>query len=815
MAGRTFSVGAKLPRIADALELNREGVIASTLEVLIDMGFERARYYEAAYDFAAKKDVVVLTAQVPKSDSEDLVGELFDYATSTLKTSDSDPMPAVGEPSEESADDPPWVGKLDLRDKVWVEIPVLAGNRRLGVLAGDWTGKAADLTDVDREALRMVGTQLGSHLGLKPITMLRVFRDRDEDLAEMSVEQIVIDSARRLAKMLDVAATAVFAFSWPHQTLTKIDESVAGRFKSRHARLDELEEQYAVGEYLTGSAWEDDEVRHVVSFDSLDREGKDLVAPDSRRWHAELLGEVRSVMYTIVGGLDKRYLIRFINRANRPELPFLAELSLLDAMVPDLRSEVDGVVATRRSQSLEDMAQLTAQVTDPKELVLRVTEALTAEAVDHFAVVCHQEEAAQFGFSAFRGGDLSGEPLSREAEWQEDPLYATAVRSQGHSVRRLADHKGELASRFRGAGFRSVLTLPLSAGQTRGAFFIPMKDAGGGTKSGQLPNGCGFGTVSLLHAYSRLIANSVETSHSRAKADGARRALGSLGHELRTPLAAMQSELEMSMNTAKRTLRAVDIEPRERARLLGDIAKREEQMNERSMEVDHALRLSPIVARESENKLQVHFERARIVRVVERAVEETEEILRKQPDNAGRRYTFEIADSCTTLGSAVCDRIYLRHVIRNLLQNAVNYSLPRQRRREGQRPEPMSIDIFGEAQTASVAVKVRNWGFGIPEEKRDVIFEPWVRGEVSDSKKAIRGMGLGLFLVRRIVSAHGGRIILYSNPTLKDPARRARNEGFETTFEVRIPNDLEEGTFVHKWVDNRPQPLEAVGGDRR
>lgn len=814
MAGRKFNVRSELPRVADTLKLKREEVISATLEVLIDMGFERARYYEAAYDFAGEKHVVVLTAQVPEAGADDLVGELFDYRTSTLEITGSAPMPAVGEPAEDPADDPTWVEGLGLGDKVWVEIPVLAGNRRLGVLAGDWPGEVTDLTTKDLEALRMVGTQLGSHLGLKPITMLRIYRDRDEDVAAPSVEQIVIDSAHRLAEMFDVAVTAVFAFSWPHQMLTKIDERIAEPFEVRRARLGDLKESYAVGEYLTGSAWDNDDFRHVVSFDSLDKEGKELVAPDSRRWHAELLGEVRSVMYTIVGGLDRRYLIRFINRASRPELPFLAELSLLDAVVPDLRSEVDGVIATGRSQNLEDMARLTAQVTDPKELVGRVTEALTTEAVDHFAVVCHQDEAAQFGFSAFRGSDLLSDPLSREAEWQEDPLYASVVRSQEHNVLRLADYKGALASRLKVGEFRSVLTLPLAAGQTRGAFFIPMKAAPSGGKSGRLPNGCGFGTVSLLHAYSRLIANSVETSHSRAKADGARRALGSLGHELRTPLAAMQSEMELSMNTAKRTLREVDIEPRERVVLLRRIAKREEQMRERSMEVDHALRLSPIVARESENKLQVHFERAKIVRVVERAVEEIEEALREQPDHAGRRYKFEIADSCINLGSAVCDRIYLRHVIRNLLQNAVNYSLPRQRRREGQRPEPMAIDIFGESQKASVAVKVRNWGFGIPEEKRDVIFEPWVRGDVSDSKKAIRGMGLGLFLVRRIVSAHGGRIILYSNPTLKDPARRARNEGFETTFEVRIPNDLEEGTFIHKWVDNQPQPLIAVGNER-
>jgi signal transduction histidine kinase len=811
MAGKKFKVREELPRIAalTTKELKREQIIEATLEILIDMGFDRARYYDAAYDFAKGKHVVVLTTQIPEEQETSLLGELFDYETSQLEMTGEAPMPAVGEPAKSPDQDPHWVAQLGLCEKVWVEIPVLAANSRLGVLAGDWSGELTDLGQDDLEALAMAGTQLGSHLGLKPIATLKRYRDREEGPGEHSLEAMVVDSARHLAGILNVAATAVFSFSWPHQTLTKIDEYIASPYAAKLSRLGHLEERYAVGEYLTGSAWDGDQVRHVVSFDSLDEQERDLVAPESRSWHADLLGKVQSVMYTFVGGLDRRYLIRFINRAERPELPFLSELSILDAVVPDLRSDVDTAIAIQRSRSFEDLARLTAQVANPKELISPVAEALRTEAVDNFAVVCHQEESAQYGFSAFGGRNLTSEPLSREAEWQDDQLYAQAVETQQHRTWRLAEYRGGLADRFAEAGFKSVLTLPLSAGQTRGVFFVPMRTVVRG-KSRTLPKDCTFGTVSLLHAYSRLIANSVETSHSHAKANGARRALGSMGHELRTPLSALQSETELSINTAKRAIRSIALEPKHRVILMGQIARSEEKASERWREVDAALRLSPIVAKESANKLQVHFERTRVSKVVERAIEEILRALREQKEDDGRRYGFTIAESCERLGSVVCDRIYLRHVVRNLLQNAVNYSNPRHGRRGGQRPEPMMIEVFGERQQNWAAIKVRNWGYGIPEEKRDVIFEPWVRGDISDSKKAIRGMGLGLFLARRILSAHGGRIVFYSEPTLNDPARLKRNEGYETTFEVRIPNNLEEGTFMHEWVDYRSQPLVEV-----
>jgi signal transduction histidine kinase len=794
-----------LPKVRAVVELmatarSRGDFIEGILDELVDAGFERARYYEAAKDIVRNEEVLVLTTTAPRNATGPRLGFRVDYSSSTIAREEAGLAPVVAQATGALGDDAAWVAELDLVDRTWVEVPVTAGGTVVGVIAADWHGDCSDLDTSACEVLRAIGAHVGAHLGLKPITVLD--RYRRDTAPHDSPEQLVRESADRLAELLDVAVAAVFEFSWPHQSLKKIHQRLSPALEENAELLGELPEHYGVREYLTGRAWDESQWRHLVSFESLEDAGAPLIAPESREWHTRLLGETKSVMYAVVGALDRRYLLRFINRANRPELPFLVEAALLDALIPDLRFEVDGAIATQRSRSLEEMAVLTAGISDPRELVRKVADALEAECVDHFAVVCHQSEAAQFGFTFLSGPRFADAALEQSAEWENDPLYASAVHGQ-RSVLRLSEHRhgppNTLGAVLHSRGFKSVLTLPLSTGQTRGVFFVPMDAtvSRSSAKALKLPPNCTFGTVSLLHAYSHLIGNAVETLHSQEKSDGARRALGFLGHELRVPLAGMGSAAEQAMNVAKRSIEAIDSE--EHDSLLKDIREKERLFHQRQRVVDAALNLSNLVAKESEAGLQLHFAPASLSKVVDRAVQDVQYELRL--DNERRQYDFDIAPSCRRLGSVTCDRDYLGHVLKNLIRNAVNYSLPRYR------GEAMAIDLIGEPQEGWIAIKVRNWGLGIPENKRDLIFEPWVRGEVRDRKKAIRGMGLGLFLARRIMAAHEGNILVFSRFVLDDRTRAADLEGFETIFEVRVPRNLPTGTFTHRFVSDGQHTL--------
>jgi len=106
----------------------------------------------------------------------------------------------------------------------------------------------------------------------------------------------------------------------------------------------------------------------------------------------------------------------------------------------------------------------------------------------------------------------------------------------------------------------------------------------------------------------------------------------------------------------------------------------------------------------------------------------------------------------------------VRTVLRNLLENAVKYSLA----------DSAPVEVVLKKDEGSVIVTVADDGPGIPEEDLPSLFEPFFRVDRSRSKKS-GGYGLGLSLCKRIVEAHGGQI---------EVANRGRR-GAE--FVVRLP----------------------------
>lgn len=107
------------------------------------------------------------------------------------------------------------------------------------------------------------------------------------------------------------------------------------------------------------------------------------------------------------------------------------------------------------------------------------------------------------------------------------------------------------------------------------------------------------------------------------------------------------------------------------------------------------------------------------------------------------------------------DPVHVRGAVANIVRNAVTYS-----------PPDTEVVVRVEAGEGSVTVSVNDEGPGIPPTERESIFQPFVRGGGSGHDRT--GNGLGLFIARRVVEAHGGRISLGS-----------RGKG--ATFRIELP----------------------------
>jgi signal transduction histidine kinase len=104
-----------------------------------------------------------------------------------------------------------------------------------------------------------------------------------------------------------------------------------------------------------------------------------------------------------------------------------------------------------------------------------------------------------------------------------------------------------------------------------------------------------------------------------------------------------------------------------------------------------------------------------------------------------------------SLPELVGDSEQLERVVGNLLDNAISYT-----------PAGGAIRLAAEQCKEEVCVSVTDSGPGVPIEYRDHIFERFAR--VPGSKGRRRGFGLGLYLCRQVVQAHGGRIWVEDGP---------------------------------------------------
>jgi signal transduction histidine kinase len=115
---------------------------------------------------------------------------------------------------------------------------------------------------------------------------------------------------------------------------------------------------------------------------------------------------------------------------------------------------------------------------------------------------------------------------------------------------------------------------------------------------------------------------------------------------------------------------------------------------------------------------------------------------------------------CASLSQKYCfngvkadiDLVYFTTLINNLLSNAVKYS----------DKEP-AIDIEGKAESNSISIKIADNGIGINKTDQRHIFDKFYRASSGNIHK-YKGLGLGLYYVKKIAVAHGGDVTVSSKP---------------------------------------------------
>lgn len=97
------------------------------------------------------------------------------------------------------------------------------------------------------------------------------------------------------------------------------------------------------------------------------------------------------------------------------------------------------------------------------------------------------------------------------------------------------------------------------------------------------------------------------------------------------------------------------------------------------------------------------------------------------------------------------DKAGVTAIIQNLLENAVKYS-----------PEGSAVELTAAPHEGKLLLRVADHGIGIPNEEKNAIFEKFYRIGNEEVRKTT-GTGLGLYIVKQVVHAHGGSIAVSDN----------------------------------------------------
>ena len=219
--------------------------------------------------------------------------------------------------------------------------------------------------------------------------------------------------------------------------------------------------------------------------------------------------------------------------------------------------------------------------------------------------------------------------------------------------------------------------------------------------------------------------------------------INNMTHEFKTPIATINLALDAIKNP-----KIID----DKEKVLRYLQMIKDENKRMHAQVENVLRISKLEKKE----LDINKESANIHDIIEDAIEHVNLIV---DDRNGTITTHFDANRTSVL----LNDVHFTNVIVNILDNAIKYS-----------PEKPVIDIYTENVKDFVIVKIKDQGSGMSKVAQKRIFEKFYREHTGDLHN-VKGHGLGLAYVKRIIEDHNSQIFVESE------------KGKGSTFIIKVP----------------------------
>jgi PAS domain S-box-containing protein len=207
-------------------------------------------------------------------------------------------------------------------------------------------------------------------------------------------------------------------------------------------------------------------------------------------------------------------------------------------------------------------------------------------------------------------------------------------------------------------------------------------------------------------------------------------------HELKTPLTSLKMQIQMT----QRRINIIENSAPTPQKLSQALEISSKQIDRLSNLVDQLLDVSRIEA----GRLEYFFQPTNLLEVIEEIVEQFEVQLNSS------KCTLKISVDGQITG--IWDRSRIEQILVNLISNAIKYAPAKE--------IVIGAEIVNNG-TERVVLRVEDQGPGIPEAEQPFLFERFTR---ATNLKHLPGLGLGLFIVKKIIEAHKGYINVESIP---------------------------------------------------